>query len=198
MTRTNEVPYLIIFEGQDRTGKDTMIEYLKRDLGKDVFVYRQMTCQEAGVDYRNKEQFEAYLEKAFKKTYEDIRKIHEKFPDRLIVTSRLWISDDVYSKMFNRRHIVSSTYKDLFLTDFDGNVVNIVFLWNSWYDFIKRMDDIKDEYSRNEYSAVEFLRVKELFLKYAERNAAKVINVKAETTPDQQYAEVCKILSSLF
>lgn len=198
-SRANKVPYLIVLEGQDRTGKDTLISNIISHYGKEnIIEYRQETCQDAGVDYRNKEQFEAYLCYAMKQTFDKIRNIHQDNPDKLIVTSRLWISDDVYSDMFNRRHIVSSYFRPLFEQLFDGNVFTFVMVWDSFSTFLDRMDFIDDEYSRNEYSAIEFEKVKDLFEKYGGENDASILNITHEMPASKILESFLYKASSLF
>ena len=51
----NDKPYLIVIEGQDRTGKDTLINNLVDKYN--LYVYKQKPHEKTGVDYRNKEQY---------------------------------------------------------------------------------------------------------------------------------------------
>lgn len=168
MTNT---PYLIVIDGQDRTGKDTLINMLEdRD---NIIVYRQRTCDDDNIDYRNKEQFEEYLKRQMQIVYEDIKKLHEENPNKHILTSRLWISDNVYSNMFGREHITEKYFKEKFKETFDGRILNYIMVWNSWSEFFQRMLYLEDENSKKEYSKSEFEKVRDLFIEEVDKSEEK-------------------------
>lgn len=196
MKRTNNTSYLIVIDGMDRCGKDTLMDWIVEQNPEDYIVYKQPTTP--SLMYRDPKKFEKYLMVAMQKVYEDIRDLHKKFPDKYILTSRLWISDDVYSTMFKRKHIVSKIYKDNFEDLFQGRVINLTLLWDSYNDFIDRMIKINDERSLNEYTFEEFIKVKELFEKYGNKYHSKIFYVKNETKPSKIYNYYEFILSSIF
>lgn len=168
-----KLPRLVIIEGQDRTGKDTLMWDILHNHLEDVIIYRQETCEEANIDYRDTAAFSAYLFKAFDKTYEDIKKLAEENPTKTIVTSRLWISDTVYSKIFHRVPVIEQIYKDKFVELFGKhNIYLYTMVWLSWSTFKKRMEDINEEESINEYSHEEFLKIKKGFILESYGNAS--------------------------
>lgn len=189
-----KLPGLVVIEGQDRTGKDTLMWDILHNHPEDVIIYRQETCEEANIDYRDKEAFTIYLLKAFEKTYQDIKKLHEENPTKTIVTSRLWVSDTVYSKMFHRVPVVESIYKDKFIELFGKhNIYIYTMVWSSWVSFNKRMDDIGDSKSIDEYSYDEFLKVKEHFILESTSNATiadvRINRVSSGTTREEVYKD---------
>ena len=100
-------PYLIVIEGQDRTGKDTLINNLVEKYG--FYCYKQQEHEKTGVDYRNKEQYEKWVYNHIDKIYNDLLEISK--TNKIILLSRLWISDNVYSDLFGRNHIVEKYFK---------------------------------------------------------------------------------------
>lgn len=154
-------PYLIVIEGQDRTGKDTLINNLVNQYG--LYRYKQGAHEETGVDYRNKEQYEKWVYNHINTIYTNLLEISK--TNKIILLSRLWISDNVYSDLFGRNHIVDKYFKEKFKDTF--NIKTFVLLWEDFDNYKSRVDIINEDL---EYEVDEFNRTIELYKKYVEEN----------------------------
>lgn len=161
--------WLIVIDGQDRTGKDTLMDLVEQ-YNDNFIIYKQRTCDDDKVDYRNKAQFEEYLKHQMQIVYDNIEELHQQYPNKHILTSRLWISDNVYSNMFGRKHITEKYFKEKFKYLFGGRILNYIIVWDSWNEFFQRMLTINDEDSKKEYSQSEFERIKDLFIEEADKS----------------------------
>lgn len=170
----NDKPYLIVIEGQDRTGKDTLINNLVDKYN--LYVYKQKPHEKTGVDYRNKEQYEKWVYNHIDTIYNDLIEISKN--EKIILLSRLWISDNVYSDLFGRNHIVEKYFKDKFKDTF--NVKTFVLLWQDFDNYIKRLNFINEEV---EYEVVEFNKTIDLYKKYVEEND-KILVIENCTSTD--------------
>lgn len=150
-------PYLIVIEGQDRTGKDTLINNLVEKYG--FYCYKQQEHEKTGVDYRNKEQYEKWVYNHINKIYNDLLEISK--TNKIILLSRLWISDNVYSDLFGRNHIVEKYFKDKFKDKF--NIKTFILLWEDFDNYITRLQNINENI---EYEVDEFNHTIELYKKY--------------------------------
>lgn len=150
-------PYLIVIEGQDRTGKDTLINNLVEKYG--FYCYKQQEHEKTGVDYRNKEQYEKWVYNHIDKIYNDLLEISK--TNKIILLSRLWISDNVYSDLFGRNHIVEKYFKDKFKDKF--NIKTFILLWEDFDNYITRLQSINENI---EYEVDEFNHTIELYKKY--------------------------------
>lgn len=77
--------------------------------------------------------------------------------------TRLLVTDNVYSDLFGRHHIVETNYKDYIQEHF--NVYTCCLLWDSYDEYRKRIAEYTDEV---EYEQEEFERTKELYKKYVD------------------------------
>lgn len=150
-------PYLIVIEGQDRTGKDTLINNLVEKYG--FYCYKQQEHEKTGVDYRNKEQYEKWVYNHINKIYNDLLEISK--TNNIILLSRLWISDNVYSDLFGRNHIVEKYFKDKFKDKF--NIKTFILLWENFDNYTTRLQNINENI---EYEVDEFNHTIELYKKY--------------------------------
>lgn len=150
-------PYLIVIEGQDRTGKDTLINNLVEKYG--FYCYKQQEHEKTGVDYRNKEQYEKWVYNHINKIYNDLLEISK--TNKIILLSRLWISDNVYSDLFGRNHIVEKYFKDKFKDKF--NIKTFILLWEDFDNYTTRLQNINENI---EYEVDEFNHTIELYKKY--------------------------------
>ena len=150
-------PYLIVIEGQDRTGKDTLINNLVEKYG--FYCYKQQEHEKTGVDYRNKEQYEKWVYNHIDKIYNDLLEISK--TNKIILLSRLWISDNVYSDLFGRNHIVEKYFKYKFKDKF--NIKTFILLWEDFDNYTTRLQNINENI---EYEVDEFNHTIELYKKY--------------------------------
>lgn len=168
----NNKPFLIIIEGQDRTGKDTLINNLVNKYN--LYVYKQNPHEKTGVDYRNKEQYEKWVYNHIDTIYNNLLEISK--TENIILLSRLWISDNVYSDLFGRNHIVEKYFKDKFKDTF--NIKTFVLLWEDFDNYKQRLSYINEDI---EYQVDEFNKTIELYKKYAEEQD-KVLIIENTTS----------------
>ena len=173
MKRTNEHTYLVVISGMDKIGKNTLIDWVAKNNPNDYIVYKS--------------------NKSALSTVQDIRKLHEKYPDKYIITKDLWIKDAVYSTS-------NVNYKNDIEDIFNGKVINIVFAWKSVYDYSNRIkkitgrDFLCDENAKNIFS-----KTKKLFEKYGLENDAKIFNnITNDSTPSSMYEKYERVLCSIF
>ena len=154
-------PRLIIFEGHDQTGKHTLLNYIK-EKNPSFYLYKQKTSEEQGVDYRDKEKYEAWLYSYIKNQIEELKEI-SKNNDTIIMT-RLIISDNVYSDCFGRNHIVEPNFKEDIYSFFDVKTITI--LWKNYEQYLQR---VRKTGGYIQYDCTEFYRIKELYEKYSSK-----------------------------
>ena len=93
------------------------------------------------------------------KIYNDLLEISK--TNKIILLSRLWISDNVYSDLFGRNHIVEKYFKDKFKDKF--NIKTFILLWENFDNYITRLQNINENI---EYEVDEFNHTIELYKKY--------------------------------
>lgn len=152
-------PKLIIFEGHDQTGKDTLINYIKSK-HPDFYLYKQKTSEEQGIDYRDKKQYEKWLYNYIDNQIKELKEISKEH--KTIIMTRLLLSDNVFSDCFGRSHIVENNFKEDLYDFFD--VINITILWDNYDEYLSR---VKSSNGYIQYSEEEFNKIKELYEKYS-------------------------------
>lgn len=152
-------PILIVLEGQDQIGKDTLLDMLKDD---DKFIiYETPTYEEQGVDKKDKEAYKRFLMSFIRKQLDDIYSLIRNDKEKIVVISRLWISDNVFSDLYNREHVVEKYFLREVMTNFD--VHNYCMLWDGYEDYCSRMDKINHDI---EFTKDEFNLIKNKFEEY--------------------------------
>ena len=152
-------PRLIIFEGHDQTGKDTLINYIK-NIHTDFYLYKQKTSEEQGVDYRDKIKYEEWLYRYIDSQIKELKELSKN--NSTIIMTRLLLSDNVFSDCFGRHHIVEKNFKDELYSFFD--VKNITILWKNYSEYLKR---VKATNGYIQYDENEFNKIKSLYEKYS-------------------------------
>lgn len=168
-------PTLIVLEGQDQTGKDTLLDMIC-DNNPNLYWYKQKTHEETGTDYRKKNDYEAWLKDYIGEQLDELIEIGQEHS--IILMTRLLISDNVYSDLFGRSHIVETYYKDKIYNNF--NVLTSCLLWDTYDDYIKRISQYTNDV---EYKKDEFEKTKNLYQKYVGPN--DIIYIKDDTTRQQ-------------
>ena len=129
---------LIVMEGHDRTGKDTLMSMLKFE---DFLVYKQPETEAQDTDYKNPEKFEAFMVKWIRKVLDDLYTMTKlNGTDRPIVMSRLWLTDNVFADIYGREHVVEKYFLREIEANFD--VTNYILLWREYDEYVKRMKKI--------------------------------------------------------
>ena len=145
---------LIVIEGFDRSGKDTlMYDLIKEDL-PNTFIYLNDL---EGLPKYDKEQddFLVWLNKFIDTQVKTINKLFDRY-DTVIMT-RFFISDEVYSNLFNREHTVikylDNLRKDIY-------IVNFCILFKDYNEYLNRITNIKETI---QYSKEDFNKINELY-----------------------------------
>lgn len=176
---------LIVIEGHDRTGKGELMRSLKND--DRFFIYEQPETEEQDTDYKDPSKFEPFMIKWIRKVLDDLYTIHREDPDKIIIMTRLIFTDDVFSKIYNRKPIVRNYYAREIATNFD--IYTIFMYWFTYQDYINRMKKIGEhvEFDKSELSDIYNLYqlcIKEYCQWQKEPNDFNEIYIKDEMTPE--------------
>lgn len=156
---------LIVLEGHDRTGKGTLLESLKSCFS-DFLVYNPISADDSGVNYKDKNEFKQWISKTIRKVIDDLYKMDRlNGTSRPIVMDRLFLTDNVFSDLFGREHVVENIFKREIHYNFD--VTNYIMLWRTPSEYIKRVKSIGD---KQDFSEEEIDEIKDLFIKYKGQN----------------------------
>lgn len=170
---------LICLEGMDRTGKDTLLEDLKSKFS-DYLVYQPVSAEKENIDFKNKEVFEEWIRKYIRKVLDDLYTMAKiNGTNRPIVMTRLLLTDNVFSDLFGRDHIVEKYYKKEIETNF--NLINYIFLFDDYDEYVGRVKKINDSI---DFSKEEFDKISSLFIKYRQPNADIILPIANEDTKD--------------
>ena len=175
-------PTLIILEGQDQTGKDTILDMLD-----DVYVYKQKTSEQQGVNYKDKVEYEKWIKQYISDTLnelKDLSKHHNK-----IAMTRLVMSDNVFSDCFGRSHIVEDNFYDDIHSFF--NVKTVCVLWDNYQSYLNRISSCN---TYKQYEEDMFNKIKERYLYYANKEPQCVV---MEINDKQSKQEVYDTFKSL-
>jgi len=143
---------LIVIEGFDRCGKDTLISDLSKQ-NNDFYVYGNNLTGLPKYD-KEQEEFLVWLNKFINKQVNDLNELFKTYDT--IVMCRLLISDEVYSTLFNREHTTIKYMNKLK----DVEIINYCLLFNDYDEYLKRLIKIGDhdiQYNREEFEAINQL-----------------------------------------
>ena len=151
---------LFIIEGFDRIGKSTTLKALARRVPQ-AKVYLQATDNDTPEkdmpNYRDDViGFTKWLDKYLQKQVDDLLEY-----DSDVIMARLFISDFVYSHLFDRPEIAKQYHKKI-QEKFD--IVHIVMLWASYTDYESRCKCCGSEI---EYDYEEFIKIERLYVRDA-------------------------------
>ena len=150
---------LIVIEGYDRSGKDTLMKDLDdiKVLLPNTYIYFNDL---EGLPKYDKEQddFLNWLNKFISKQISELNKLFEKY-DNIIMT-RLIISDEVYSTLFNREH---TTIKYIDKLNSEVNIINYCLLFNDFYEYLNRLYLVLGQDSKPQYDKTDFDHINELY-----------------------------------
>jgi len=146
---------LIVIEGFDRSGKDTLMNDLVNVELSNTYIYLNNL---EGLPKYDKEQedFLSWLNKFIQIQVNKINELFDKY-DNVIMT-RFIISDEVYSTLFNREHTVIKYLNQLRK---DIEIINYCLLFNSFEDYLTRLKII--EVNEIQYNDNEFNRINDLY-----------------------------------
>lgn len=141
---------LIIFEGVDRVGKNSAINYLS--LYNNIFAYNKKVSPP---HYREDPvAFEKWLVDYLKLEAYSLASIDTP----IILIDRLFTSDYVYSNIFHRSSYINNIYNYLYSRDF--NFLQIIMLYKDFSVYKNRCKKVNNEL---EYTEEEFLFLQLLY-----------------------------------
>lgn len=144
---------LIVLEGFDRSGKNTLLEDLKKENLPNTYVYDGFLDNLPKYD-KEEGKFIDWLNKLIDKQTTDVLNLLKTYDTVIMV--RLIVSDEVYSKLFNREHTTikyMSKLKDI-------EIFNYCLLFKNYYEYLKRLDLIHDtniQYDKNNFDSINNL-----------------------------------------
>jgi len=147
---------LIVLEGEDRVGKEHLLEEI-RARHPELFCYPVIDL--SGVpNYEKTMDFVEYL-KVFMRKQLDYLKEMAKTHDTIVLI-RYIVSDEVFSELFGRQHIMH----DLYLKEIEENfeIQNYCIVWKDYAEYLGRLKQIDEDV---QYSKEELDKITELFLK---------------------------------
>ena len=145
---------LIIIEGFDRCGKDTLLKDLSNINLPNTYIY--FNDLEGLPKYdKEEENFLEWLNKFIQLQINQLNKLFDIY-DNVIMT-RFIISDEVYSNLFNREHTVIKYINELRK---DISINNFCILFKNYNEYLKRINNIKEEI---QYSELDFNQINELY-----------------------------------
>lgn len=174
--------HIIFLEGFDRVGKDTQLSIIKNLNIDSLAVYIQDPNRNPPF-YRNKEEFvnwlDGYLDGEFKE-WIDMSHTYD-----VILSSRTFATDYVYSRAFGRKEVARPKE---FLIEDKFYISNIIILWKTYEDYIERC---KQTNSEIEYGIEEFNKIQNLYLEYSKaRSSSYVIYVENKTSQQELTSEI--------
>lgn len=149
---------LIVIEGFDRCGKDTLLEdlekYCKKKYLKEVYVFKNDL---EGLPKYDKEQgeFLVWLNKYIEKQVDKLNELFETYDT--VVMSRFLISDMVYSELFKREHTVIKYMEKLRPVMY----YNYCMLFRNYDEYLKRLEILGDKVIQ--YTKEEFDQIKQYY-----------------------------------
>lgn len=146
---------LIVIEGFDRSGKDTLMQDLGNSDLPNTWVYFNDL---EGLPKYDKEQddFLVWLNKLIQMQVNKLNELFDKY-DNVIMT-RFIVSDEVYSTLFNREHTVIKYIGQLRK---DVQIINYCLLFNTWTDYLKRLELL--EVYEAQYDNSNFYEINNLY-----------------------------------
>lgn len=157
---------LFVIEGFDRAGKDTLLNDLSKIDIQNTYIYFNDLN---GLPKYDKEQddFLEWLNKFINNQINELIELFKKY-DNIIMT-RLLLSDEVYSELFNREH-TTIKYIDKLK---DIEIINYCLLFINFEEYVKRIEILNSDiqYNKNMFNKINKLyqdKIKNLngFIKY--------------------------------
>lgn len=158
---------MIVLEGFDRTGKDTLMNMIEVDdeLNKQFVCYHQPSIENEHVDYKDPEAFKEFMLKHTRELLNELYSLAKTNGGKTIVVSRMWLTDDVFSDLYNREHV----FRKYFLKELQTNfhVYNYILLFKSYDEYVKRCEMIGENPA---FTQEEFDRIIHLFSTFGYAN----------------------------
>lgn len=156
---------LFVIEGFDRAGKDTLLNDLEKIKNKKFYVYKSDL---SGLPKYDKEQsdFISWLNRFIDTQIKQLNELFNTYD--IIIMTRLIISDEVYSTLFNREHTTIKYLKNL---REDVELYNYCLLFESYDEYLKRLNIINE--SIIQYNRDDFNKINDLYKDIIEKSEYK-------------------------
>lgn len=166
---------MIVFEGFDRTGKDTLMNMIEVDdkLNNRFVCYHQPPIENEHVDYKNPEVFKEFMLKHTRKLLDDLYDLSKFNEGKTLVVSRMWMTDDVFSDLYHREHVFRKYFLKELQTNFD--VSNYILLFENYDEYTKRCNIINEEPT---FTKEEFNIIVDKFTKYGNSGYPTILKAK--------------------
>ncbi len=105
--------------------------------------------------------------------------------------TRFLVSDNTYSQVFGREHLLENVVNEAQLLDDDLEFKTFLLLWKSYDEYLKRAEASG---SKVEYTKEEFQRIQNLMFDEAVKLNGKVMEITHATTKDEIFAALGKYL----
>lgn len=138
---------LFVIEGFDRIGKDTLLQHIREKDNPFLFIYKQYSSK---INYRNTQEYLKWLNKNDQQLKRNLLSINNN-----IVLTRLFVSDYVYSKLFNRDLTIKTVEKDI-CNNFE--IHQYIILYTSYDKYLERCKqcNCQVEYTEAEYNDINY------------------------------------------
>lgn len=194
---TKKKPKLIVLEGFDRIGKDSLLSEFKKSFralnNKDNSCYVYIQNPKDLPNYRNeKEKFVSWLKDYLKEQAKEL--IVDSLDYQNILMTRLFVSDYVYGRLFNREPVaeIQRAYLSRYF-EFE----TILLLWKDYDEYLKRVKSCNEEI---EYSKEEFEKIQKFYLSglSIEQGNHHIIYVQENQSKEEIYDLVNEKLEKIY
>lgn len=174
---------LIVIDGFDRTGKDTLLKFKSEHLKDKEYVYfNDLTGKPS---YKDKENYLVWLNNFLTKQRNDL--VDLSFNYDTVYMVRLDLCDKVYSKLFNREY-TAGKYFGYVHKRYD--VKNFVLLWKNYAEYMKRLERLGDK--DIEYNLQNFEKIQKLYNDLSNKSKDKMVYITADDKTEELYKELAK------
>lgn len=177
---------MIVLEGFDRTGKDTLMNMIdvNETLNKKFVCYHQLPVESEHVDYKNPEEFKKFMLSHTRELLDNLYSLSKRSEGKTIVVSRMWMTDDVFSDMYHREHVFRKYFLKELQTNFD--VDNYILLFENFDEYKSRCNIIGED---NDFTKDDFDKIYDLFMAYEDTASHNVVNIIKSNTSKEELLE---------
>lgn len=189
---------IIVIEGHDRTGKDTLLNDLKKH--KDIYIFEVPTSEEyeknEKVSYKD-HSCEPMLFRDYLRILNKLVEIERSGKYKYVILYRLLLSDNVFSKLWNRNKIFETYFNKAFNYYFDFS--HYVLLWDNYEELLNRLNKINEE--DIPYNKEDFNKIKSYFeeetKKIESTNKTKINFIKCDTKKEEVYNNFLEFIKEI-
>ena len=176
---------LIVIEGFDRAGKDTLMNDLKdikSSLSENVYLYFNDLPEDMPSYSKQPVEYLVWLDSFIDKQVKELNELFTKYD--IVIMVRFYVTDFVYSYMFNRPGTVSR-----YLSKLDENVEisNYCLLFENYQEYISRLkmlegDEFIPQYNENDFNKINEKYVEAINMFEDGYFGSKIKYIKSSTT----------------